>query len=201
MNRRELRRSVKEARAQLRARVAQLPAVQQARTRTWRRRRRALLVTLVLLLLLLLSRCQCAVAPPPSPATPALSKPPLVPAKVEPPKPLIAKVKPQPRPKLATDARPAPSWLDDFRLQVAARSGRLAECVNGSEHPGALRWTASVTPASGAVSQQELEPVGGAVLPPDARTCLQRALSTPPYRLSPDAAEALPPRVTLVIEF
>ncbi len=202
MNRRELRKAMAAARKDARRRVAALPAVQAARARR-RRRQLTFLAVVAVLVLACLSRCQCEAGPQVAPKVGARepSPPPLAAAKVPPPPPLVAKVRTQPRPPLATGLRETPSWLDEYRLQVAARSGKLAECFNGTDQPGALRWTATVTPESGRVSEHELEPVGVASVPPGAQACLLRALSTPPYRLAGDAGVALSPRVTLLLEF
>jgi hypothetical protein len=92
--------------------------------------------------------------------------------------------------------------MDEYRLQVAARSPRLARCFQGAGRPGALRWTASVNPTRGEVSDHQLQPIGGgAELRREQRECLLEALSSPPYRLTAPGAPALPDRVGLVIEF
>lgn len=216
-----LRSSVSLLQQSARARVEQHPAVQRARAQ--RRRRRTLGLTFVLLLLLLLSRCECNPPPPPPQAPPAKAE---APAPPEPPKPaakpkapvrakpapLRARAEPVQRGDLATKARGAPAWLEELRTQVSARSPRLAHCFNGAERPGALRWTASVNPSSGWVSEHELEPVGqaGAVdLSKAQRDCLVLGLSSPAYRLyrsqgAPQGAQqtaVLPERISLVIEF
>ncbi|WNG58351.1 hypothetical protein F0U59_29125 [Archangium gephyra] len=92
--------------------------------------------------------------------------------------------------------------MDDFRIQVAARSPRLAQCFSGTERPGALRWTAAVNAASGSVSDHALEPVGtGGELSGKQRDCVQGVLSSPGYRLKPEQKQDLPGRVSIVIEF
>ena len=201
-----------------RERVDQHPAVQRARAR--RRRRRTLGLAAVLLFLLLLSRCECerpqpppqepAKAEAPAPEKPKVVAPPAVPVRVKRP-PLRAHAEPVQRGALATKARGAPAWLEELRTQVSARSPRLAHCFNGADRPGALRWTASLNPASGWVSEHELEPVGQAVdLSKAQRDCLVLGLSSPAYRLgaAPQGAAqgaqktaALPERISLVIEF
>ncbi len=212
-----LRRSLGLLRQEARERADQHPAVQRARAQ--RRRRRALGLIAVLLFLLLLSRCECERLPPPPPepgkvevpAAPEKPKAPApAPARVKRP-PLHARATPVQRGGLATSARGAPVWLEELRTQVSARSPRLAHCFNGAERPGALRWTASVNPASGWVSEHELEPVGQAVdLSRAQRDCLVLGLSGPAYRLSgalqgalqgARSATALPERISLVIEF
>jgi hypothetical protein len=107
----------------------------------------------------------------------------------------------QSRPTYAQKAQTAASWIDDFRTQVAARGARLSACFAGADRPGSLRWTASVNPESGAVSDHELESVGAVTeIRLEQRTCLTAALSSPPYRLAA-AAQSVPTRIGLVIEF
>ena len=212
-----LRNSLSLLQRAARARVDQHPAVRTARAQ--RRRRRTLGLAAVLLLLLLLSRCECDPPPLPPPAqakaeTSAAPEPPKLPAKPEAPvrvkrAPLRALAAPVQRGDLATKARSAPAWLEELRTQVSARSPRLAHCFNGADRPGALRWTASVNPASGWVSEHELEPVGQAgsvALSKAQRDCLVLGLSSPAYRISKAAQGAqqtavLPERISLVIEF
>jgi hypothetical protein len=209
-----LRSSLALSQRAARARVDQHPAVRRARAQ--RRRRRTVGLTVVLLLLLLLSRCECDPPPPPppgpakvempAPEKPKLPAPPPVPARVKRP-PLRARAEPVQRGDLATKARGAPVWLEELRTQVSARSPRLARCFNGAERPGALRWTASLNPASGWVSEHELEPVGQAVdLSKAQRDCLVLGLSSPAYRITREnqgeqKATVLPERISLVIEF
>lgn len=202
-----MRARKKELRAALKAvreRAEQLPAVKARRERR-RRLRQAIGITIIALLLLLI-RCDCGPGAP------------LPVVKVEAVKP---EVKPRPKvtlhgPKKALDGQgtrqnrgslglgqPAsPRWIDEFQLQVAARSPRLAQCFTGIERPGAIRWSASVNPQSGAVSDHDLEPVGvGTDLSADQHDCLVRVLSNPVYKLTGPEKEALPNRVSLVIEF
>lgn len=170
--------------------------------------RRAVTVALLLLLAWLV-RCDCQQGPPvpPPPAKgetqetlEARPKPPVTaPARRE---PLRAQVRRQPRATYEGEAPAPPDWLEDFRLQVAARSPRLAQCFTGTDRPGALRWSASVNPESGAVSDHEAEPVGpGPELRREQRDCVVRTLSTPPYRLSARQRQELPTRISLVLEF
>ena len=91
--------------------------------------------------------------------------------------------------------------LDDFRLQVAARSPRLALCFKGADRPGALRWNVALNPESGAVSDHVFEPVGAAELSPAQRECMQRTLSSPGYHVTQADRQSLSSRVSLVIEF
>jgi hypothetical protein len=150
-------------------------------------------------------------------ATPAPS-PSRVAVKPTPRPPLSATLETQKRPGYSLDARPGPDWLDDFRLQVAARSPRLARCFNGSDRGGAIRWTVSVDAKTGAVADHELEPLGGGAALPlrasasgvprgaadlggEPRACVTRVLSDPPYLVRDPPPSALPHRVSLVLEF
>jgi len=200
--REEIRHQLRAFRREARDRVRQLPAVRKVRAR--KRARNAILLAL-LALGALFARCDCQRAPETAVET-KVPEPP-EPVKAPGPKP----VKPGPlrasgtrisRPQLANESRAAPPWMEEYRLQVAARSPRLAQCFHGADRPGALRWTASVSPKNGIVSEHELEPIGGGSdLRREQRECLLTALSTPPYRLTAPGPEALPDRVGLVIEF
>jgi hypothetical protein len=115
---------------------------------------------------------------------------------------LQGKVPEQPRPAFGPQNAGSPPWLDEFRMQVAARSPRLADCFTGVERPGALRWAAAVNPNGGSVSDHELEPVGvGTDLSADQRKCILGVLSSPKYQLTVPGTSGLPNRVSLVIEF
>ncbi len=203
--RKQLRQKLPELKRQARARVDQNPMVRRERNR--RRIRRAV-TAVILIILACLIRCDCGPPPPlPEPvkieqAAPPVVKPRVVVAPPMKKKPLRATMDANPRPQINGEARPPPTWIDEFRLEVSARSSRLSLCFTGSERPGALRWTSSVNPESGAVSDHELEPVGGSSeIGRDQRNCLIKALSDPPYKLTHPANEALPNRVSLVIEF
>ncbi|MGA9520688.1 MAG: hypothetical protein WBV82_04440 [Myxococcaceae bacterium] len=201
----ELRRSAVLMRRAARERMEQTPAVQREKRR--RRIRRAVTIA-ALLILAMFMRCECEPAPPPAPPPPPVVKPAPV---VKPKKPAPAASKPkafsdrmgrQRRGNYQNEAQTSPSWLDDFRLQVAARSPRLAQCFSGTDRPGALRWTAAVNAASGAVSDHALEPVGmGAELAGKQRECVLGVLSSPGYRLKSEPKQDLPSRVSIVIEF
>lgn len=219
LNRRELQREVKARKAALRQRLAsqrsQLdPGFREHRQR--RQRRRALLVVLLLVLVLLLLRqCDCANPPGPPAAPPTVELPPIEPPapKVVKPTPKVRKAKRPRRPtiaKIQTKNRPAYApkpvsptrWLTAFRLQIAARSPILARCFQGAQRPGALKWTATVDPRRGIVSDHSLEPtLAGAELTQPRRSCLIKALSTPPYRLPKPPGGDAPTRVSIVIEF
>ena len=200
----ELRKSMRLAGRQARERMEQLPEIRRARAR--RRWRRTMGVVLLLLLVACV-RCECERPPPAEvPKVEAMGKverkeerPALAPPRAQ---PLRARIEPQARASYQGSGRASAGWIDEFRLQVAARSPRLAQCFKGSDRPGALRWTASVNPRSGAASDHELEPVGASPeLRGEQHECVVRALSSPPYRLTAPEGESLPQRVSLVIEF
>lgn len=201
--RKALKAQMKAMRAQVRAQVAELPAVKRARQR--RTIRRAITATIILLLLLLI-RCDCG---PGAGAVKELEKPEVEPktkpdagVKVPPKKPLTGKGTRVNRGAFGVAAPPPPSWIDEFQLQVAARSPRLAQCFLGVERPGALRWAASVNGKSGAATDHEFELIGSVDdLTADQRECLIKVLSYPPYKLTAPEKEALPNRVGMVIEF
>ncbi|MBL8952547.1 MAG: hypothetical protein JNK82_17340 [Myxococcaceae bacterium] len=203
MTPKELRAAMKAQKKALKAQLDANPFVQEARRK--RRIRRAV-VSAAALLLLLFVRCDCGEGPVIEPAVPdagvvrdAGVK---VAAKVLKRPPLPGKVEPQPRPDLGPQAPPSPSWLDEFRMQVAARSPRLAECFTGIENAGAIRWSTSVNPNGGTVSDHELSPTGvGVDLTKEQRTCILEVLSKPVYQLKVPGNEGLPNRVSLVIEF
>jgi hypothetical protein len=205
--RKALRRGAKLLAAEARRRVDEHPEIKRARAR--RRLRHAMSLGL-LALLLYLARCDCQ-GPPPPPAPdgsvgevdapePQPTKPPrTAPASR---KPLPARVAAQPRPPFEAEAPSSPAWLAEFRLQVAARSPRLAACFTGSRTPGALRWSASINPASGIASDHELKPARSDFnLKREQRECLVQALSRPTYRLNVPQAVAVPDRIGMVIEF
>jgi hypothetical protein len=182
-------------------RLGENPAVRRARAR---KRNRRLAIASVLILLACLMRCECERTPPP-PAAAVAPPPKKVPPKPSPPvraQKIEATMKTQRRGEYPSQPRSTESWVDEYRLQVAARSARLAQCFSGAERPGALRWTASVNAESGAVSDHELEGVAATLaLSTTQRDCLLRALSNPNYRLRTKIPEGLPTRVSLVIEF
>ena len=201
-----LRRELAERRRQARAQLRSHPAAQKARRRRWIQR--SVGPALIALLLMFL-RCECE-PPKPGPARLALdagvaSEPKKVvvpPTKTPPPPPLHGRIESQPRTTYRGTATPTPSWLEEFRLQVAARSPRLAQCFTGSDRPGALRWTTAVNGQSGAVSDHGLEPVGtGGDLDGKQRECVLKVLSDPKYRLPSQSEATLPQRISLVIEF
>ena len=95
-----------------------------------------------------------------------------------------------------------PVWLTALRIQVAARSPRLAECFEGTTQPGTLRWSVAIDPDHGVVSDPEVEPtLAGQDLSTAQRRCVLGVLSDPPYQLATGDEPATPARVALVIEF
>lgn len=199
--RRAARARINQARDRARATVAALPEMKRARRRRWRRRA---LIAALLLLLLLLHRCECGPAPRIEPELAAVvtldagvKRVPKRPALKATKEGLAAK----PRASWETGAQLGPAWLDEFRMQVSARSPRLAHCFTGSERPGALRWSVALNPETGAVSDQDLEPLGAAEPNAKQRECLQKALADPKYHIAAADRLSVPSRVTLMIEF
>jgi len=200
--RRALSRSLQKLRKEARAELRRDPVLRRARSR---RAIRRTLVGGALLALALLFHCQCDAPPPavsraaaPQATVPAKSPSPTTPKLP----PLHARVERQSRAHFTNGAPTSPGWLDAFQLQVSARSPRLAACFTGADRPGALRWTASLDPKSGTVSDHAFEPVGAtAELSPKQRACAVQVLSAPAYRLRSPAADELPARIALVIAF
>ncbi|HEY4222848.1 MAG TPA: hypothetical protein VGO62_15935 [Myxococcota bacterium] len=194
----DTRRRLEEVRTWLRAQ----PEIQQAQAeRDARRRRRLLLILLLLLLLLLLIHCD-ELWPTPAPEVPGVvdagpaALPKLTAAKK---KPATDAIKKRARPPIDEGAIAGPPWLAAFRLQVTARSTRLARCFSGVAKPGGLRWTATVDAANGTVSAQELEAID-AILSDEQQQCLRKVLADPRYRLTSDA-KPTPSRISLLLEF
>ncbi len=161
-----------------------------------------LLLLILLLLLLLCSDCTCAPAPVEEPVAPP------VPVEVEEPEPppvplpIRAPIERIDRPAFETEPLAPLPWLDAFRMQVAARSPRLAECFVGAERPGRLRWSGAVEPSKGRISQQAIEPV----LVEDVLTSAQKdggagVRADPSYERPIEEGASTPTRVSLVVEF
>lgn len=174
------------------------------RKRPERRGRRwgCLLLLLLLMLLLLLRDCSCAGVP----EEPARTEPTGEPSPAEPVEPPAAPITGRldriDRPAFHPDPPNPLAWIDAFRMSVAARAPRLAECFVGADSPGTLKWTTSVEPVAGLVSDHSLEPMlMGAELTSRERRCVIEVLSDPPYSLPVDEARATPSRVGLVLEF
>lgn len=162
------------------------------------RRRRWLLLALLLLLLGL-----CVSAPPPPDAAPTRPTEPAATLQSPPaPAPPTGRVARKARPRFENVAAEPLPWLAAFRLQVAARSPRLAECFAGAARPGALKWTAAVEPRHGRVSDHAVEPtLSSDELTGAQRACVVAVLSEPAYRLVSEGSPSTPSRVGMVIEF
>ena len=207
--RKDFRAAAQRTQAAARERLGRNPALVQARKERNRRRARRTAEVGLLVLLLCFIRCECGKKPATpevkKAALPTLVKPRPPPLRASKPKSIHAQVASQPRGAFPAGAPASPTWLDAFRLQVAARSPRLAQCFTGADRPGALRWTSSVNPESGKVSDHELELLGASSdLSGEQRECLLRTLSAPPYRLPrPVKADpqALPSRIGIALEF
>jgi hypothetical protein len=163
------------------------------------------LAILALLLLLLIRDCSCAhpTVSPQVTAAPIVS--PGVEASIETPLStprITGRVATTPRPAMTTEGVAPPLWLTALRIQVAARSPRLAECFEGTTRPGTLRWSVAVDPAHGVVSDPEVAPtLAGQELSHSQRRCVLGVLADPPYQLTTGDQPATPARVALVIEF
>lgn len=173
-----------------------------ARERAAIRRRRILLLSLVLLaivLLLWLLVPSCEAEPPPAPPPPAPAPAPAA-ALPEPPEPPVQTAA-KPRPTFEVPEPEPRPWIGELRMQVAARSPRLAACFEGAARPGRLKWSASVEPKHGLASEHRIEPtLQSDELTEEQRLCVILVLSDPPYKLSSDDRGA-PSRVSMVIEF
>ena len=207
--RRELRRKKSELRAQLararrgaRGRVDGIDLVRRARRR---KRVKQAVGLAILVALLLMIRCDCGLAPLEAPGDPgpvADSGVKLARASAPPPTAMGGRVTRQPRAAFTAKAQEVASWLDEFRLQVAARSPRLAQCFTGAGRPGALRWSVALNPSSGAVFDHQLELVGAEPgIEEGQRACVEQVLSSPVYALTAAPDDALARRVSVVIEF
>ena len=205
------RRTPEQLRAKMGAKMGAKVAAMRARARKplkkrpeKRRRRWWPWLLLLLLLLLLLRLCSCAEAPVPPPPEPIPAGPVGVgePAEPEPPPRPPARIKRMDRGEFANPAPDVLPWVTQLRLQVSARSPRLAACFEGIDRPGALKWTAAVEPGSGEVSDHTLEVATGSdALTAEQRACVLGVLSDPPYKLDAGAERSTPPRVSIAIEF
>jgi len=158
------------------------------------------LILMILILLLLLRDCSCSRPPIEGPASPEI--PVRLTEDIGPSLKRNERLPKRRRPKFKTKTpRPSP-WLASFRLQVAARSPRLAECFVGSSKPGSIKWTTSVEPLHGTVSDHSIESMlQSADLQLSERSCILKVLTHPTYHLSSEEKDPVPTRVSLVIEF
>lgn len=199
-----MKEQMREVKARTQAALANDPHVQKARRS---RRLKRIAAIALLLLLLLLIRCEgpggpgepVALADAGTPVEKELAKKPVAKSK---PKRVSIAPKPVGRPDFDAPSRLQAAWVDEFRMQVAARSPRLSACFIGSNRPGALRWTTLVSLQTGAVGNHEFESMGVAAdLTKAQLECLQAVLTKPEYHLGDAAIEGLPERVSLVLEF
>lgn len=179
-----------------------------ARSEAPRRTSRWWIAAVALLIALLFFRTCEEPEPEPDIAETPVAGPPVrvaVPAPKPTPEPMVAppRVARRERPDLVAPPPKTPGWLTGFRMQVSARSPRLAKCFEGATQPGQLKWTASVEPSTGRVGDQVIEPLLlTGELPPRERRCVQGVLSSPPYRLPmPEEGAEATSRVSLVLEF
>lgn len=191
----ELQRRRQAAREEIKRRKAKAHSEDKKKKRRW-------LWTLLLLLLLALLCPDCSCDRSTGTVTNPIPPPAVV---EEPPAPLprlTGKVKRKDRPEFPVKT-PAPlPWLDAFRMQVSARSPRLATCFVDAQRPGMLRWSSSVDPVTGVVSQHTLEPtLQSEALSKTQRACVLEVLTSPEYVLEVDEERSTPSRVGMVIEF
>ena len=207
MKRSELNARLRAQRTALRAELERRRAAIRARTKGTKKRRRVwiVLAVLLLLLLLLLRDCSCTHPADPPPQVGAATSAPGVAVSVETPAPeppSTGRVATMPRAAMPQQALAPPLWLASLRIQVAARSPRLAECFEGTTRPGTLRWSVAVDPSHGVVSDPEVEPtLAGQELSNTQRRCVLGVLADPAYQLETSDAPSTPARVSLVIEF
>lgn len=125
------------------------------------------------------------------------------PLAVAPPHIIPATVERLDRPDYAVAKPVALPWLGSFRMQVAARGPRLAECFVGADAPGQLKWSGAVEPVAGRVSDHAFTPTSGsATLTRDQEECAVAVLSDPPFRLEAGPEPpSTPHRVSLILEF
>jgi hypothetical protein len=159
-----------------------------------------------LLLLLLLVPCLLGPCTEEEPVVAVLTDPAepteVMPVEPEVPLPPAGTIARLDRPEMHIEAPPTLPWIASFRMQVAARSPRLGGCFVGVAQPGALKWTTSVEPVAGVVSDDALEPtLSSAPLTRAQRACVLAVLADPPYRLAAGEQRSTPSRVALVIEF
>lgn len=154
------------------------------------------------LLVGLLPRPRCIEPPPPSdPKCPEPVVAVATPPEAASPPEAMPSAAPVYRPRFVPPAPNPPLWLVSFRRQVAARSRRMAECFEGTDRPGQIRWVASIDLATGWVAEQAIEPtLWTHELPGPRRQCLERALGDRRYMLPPTDPGS-PNRVSLVLEF
>ena len=174
--------------------------------RTRRRRLKRLGGITTLLLLLWLLPQDCANEP-----TPETFPPETIPKTPPPPQAIIAEttqrpalpasVPPKRRPSLNVKPPPQPVWLEEFQRQVSARSPLMAKCAEGARAPGLLRWSGSVNPSSGILSEQVIESINAnQALTETQQRCILRALGTLPFKFR-DPGDGQSRRIRLLLEY
>lgn len=209
---------VQAARAQVASQVEALRARREARResgggtpeRTDRRRwvRWVVYTVVAVIILLLLRPCQCTPDPvgeegiPVQVVAPEPEPEPVVVPEAPPPPVESPRIPRRDRPELEPEPPGPAPWVSAFRMQVMARGPRLAECFEGAEAPGRLKWSTAVEPVQGTVGEHELEPMlDGVALGRRERRCVLDVLSRPAYRLDVEEGAATPVRVGMVIAF
>lgn len=207
MRRKRERARLRAKRHALRQRLRKRREAVTARRKPSKRRRwwPWVLVLLAIALLLCMGPCNADLVDDP-PIVAEAATGPGAPMEPSPPplEPLAdGRVSRQHRPEYRSGPPPTLPWLPAFRMQVAARSPRLAECFVGAEQPGKLKWTAAVDPVEGRVADHILEPtVQNTELTSFQRGCVLQVLVQPPYRLEAgEDSPSTPSRVSIVIEF
>ncbi len=186
--------------AELRARLAELRKGARRGRGNGKARRRNCAILAILLLLILWPCCSALDVVPE--AGPGTESPGAQGVEATPDAPLSGRIPRKDRPAFVNNAPESLLWVASFRLQVAARGARLAQCFVGAERPGAIKWTASVEPVSGRVSDHVLEPAHESEpLTAEQKGCVIAVVSDPPYRLEGGGVRATPQRVAVAIEF
>jgi len=174
--------------------------------RLWKRRLKRLtsITTLLLLLWLLPRDCATESVPPNIPARTLPKVPPSPQAiieKIPQESTAPASVPPHSRPHLNVKPPPQPIWLEEFQRQISARSPLLAKCAEGARAPGLLRWSGSVDPSSGVLSEQAIESVNAnQALTETQQECILRALGTLPFNF-PHPGDGESRRIRLILEY
>ena len=196
----EAKKLRQEIKRELKAQTSEFSA------RIQKRRLRRLGAIIALLLLLWLLPRDCATESIPENPSPQLVPkiPPRPQAIIEetPQRPLVpASVPPKNRPKLNVNPPPQPIWLEEFQRQVSARSPLLAKCAEGARAPGLLRWSGSVDPSSGVLSEQAIESVDATqALTETQQECILRALGALPFNF-PNPGDRQARRIRLLLEY
>ena len=226
LNKKTLKKELKARKAEAKTELAAQRTALRAELRSRRRaaanlRGRLVLLAVLILLWACLRSCDCS--QPPSPPAPPLP-PPVTPvdeapepenpepeletakkkpkAKPKKKKRYTGRIKPRDRARFTIKEPDRQTWLTSFRLQVGARSPRLAECFEGVDNPGAIKWSATMDITKGLVSDHVFEPaLQGHGLSKIQKACLATVLSTPVYGFPKPTKGLTTSRVSMVIEF